>query len=322
MSDNIRKKVLIVGAGTMTKEYIKVLKAMNVDFEVIGNSEDRAKALQDETGATVHFGGLEKYIAENEVSPNCYFINATNVTKLGFLNLYLLRHGCKHILSEKPGMVSLDEGYALLEAAKEAEVYIAYNRRFYASSLAAARIIEEDGGVTSFNIEFTEWRHVFDQLGEKDYLDKLVLANSTHVIDMAFFLSGGKVDSITSIIKGQNDISWHKCGSVYGGVGTTDKGQIFTYSANWDAPGRWAAELNTRNHRLIFRPLEKLQLQDKGSVKIYEPEVDYSFDEKYKPGLYKEVQAFLNDNAERRLCTLQEQVNNLKFYSKISGEEI
>ena len=36
---------------------------------------------------------------------------------------------------------------------KEANVFVAYNRRFYASVLKAQEIIEEDGGVTSFNFE-------------------------------------------------------------------------------------------------------------------------------------------------------------------------
>lgn len=306
----------------MAREYAKVLKEMGVDFTVIGNSTENSEKFRNDTGIPVYAGGIENYLKNNHISSEMHIINAVNVKNLSKVNLTLLNNGCKHILSEKPGVTIERDGHKLLAISNEADVYIAYNRRFYASVLAAEEIIRNDGGVTSFNIEFTEWRHVFDRNEKKEYLDKLFLANSSHVVDMAFYLSGGTINSMTSIIKGRNNIEWHKCGSVFGGAGTTDQGQIFTYSANWDAPGRWGIELNTKKHRLIFRPLEKLQLMDTGSIKIYEASVDYTLDEKFKPGLYKEIEAFLRDNKDKRLCTLRQQVERLNIYSKISGEEL
>lgn len=322
MSDNLKgKKVLLIGAGYMAREYVKVLKAMNVNLTVVGNSEANAKKFQEETGVTVQTGGIEKYVQNNGIGSDIYAINSANVTRLARINMNLLNNGCKHLLSEKPGMTKEQEGKDLLAISEGADVYMAYNRRFYASTFEARKIVKEDGGVTSFNIEFTEWSHLFDNGEKKDYLSNLFLANSTHVVDQALYLANGKVSTLSSVIKGQNNIEWHKCGSIFGGVGTTDKGQIFTYSANWNAPGRWGIELNTKNHRLIFRPLEKLQIQDKGSVKIYEVDIDYTLDEKFKPGLYKEVEVFLTDNKEGGLCTLEEQVEKMSLYAKMSGED-
>ena len=325
MSYNLtNKKVLLIGAGYMAREYIKVLKSMGCDIIVVGNSENNAKKFQEETGITVYAGGIDNYLKNNDIDSDIYAINAVRTIFLAQVNLTLLKNGCKHLLSEKPGITTKKEGKELLKSAEKSDVYIAYNRRFYASVFAAETIIKEDGGVTSFTVEFTEWRHLLEQLEKekKDFLNKLFLCNSSHVMDMAFYLSGGKIEKLYSIVKGQNVIDWHKNGSVFGGVGTTDLGQIFTYSANRDAPGRWGIELNTKKHRLIFRPLEKLQIQDKGSVKIYEADVDYTIDEKYKPGLYKEVESFLTDNKDSRLCTLRQQVNNITNYAKISGESL
>ena len=325
MSNNLtNKKVLLIGAGYMAREYIKVLKSMGCDIIVVGNSENNANKFQEETGITVYAGGIDNYLKNNDIDSDIYTINAVNSIFLAQVNLKLLKNGCKHLLSEKPGISTKKEGKQLIKNSKDANVYIAYNRRFYASVYAAEKIIKEDGGVTSFTVEFTEWRHMFDQLekGKKDCLNTLFFGNSTHVIDMAFYLSGGNIEKLYSIVKGQNVIDWHKNGSVFGGVGTTVLGKIFTYSANWDAPGRWGIELNTKKHRLIFRPLEKLQIQDKGSVNIYEADVDYIIDEKYKPGLYKEVESFLTDNKDGRLCTLRQQVNNITNYAKISVESL
>jgi len=323
MSNNMKnKKVLLIGAGYMAREYIKVLKAMGCEITVVGNGEDSAKRFQEETGTVVITGGINNYLQKNSIDSDVYAINTVNVVYLSEVNYSLLTNGCKHILSEKPGIGTKKEGKRLIKVSKDADVFIAYNRRFYASVYAAEKIIKEDEGVVSFNVEFTEWRHSFDALEKKDFLSKLFLGNSSHVMDMAFYLAGGKIAKICPVIKGQNEIDWHRNGCVFGGVGTTDLSQVFTYSANWDAPGRWGIELNTKNHRLIFRPLEKLQIQDKGSVKIYDADVDYSVDEQFKPGLYKEVEAFFSDNKEGRLCTLKQQVNNITNYAKISGEKL
>ncbi len=321
MSNNVnRKKILLIGAGFMAREYIKVVRDLEVNLEVVGNSKENAEKLQNECGIEVKYGGIQKYLESLKIDDDVYAIVAVNERALGKVTKLLVQAGCKHILVEKPGVIDVNEGKEILCLSQNCSIYVAYNRRFYASTYAAEEIINQDGGVSSFNIEFTEWKHIFDQMENKDCFDKMVLANSSHVIDMAMFLSGGKIDSVSPVISGKDIIEWHRSGSVFGGVGFTDKKQIFTYSANWNAPGRWGIELNTSEHRLIFRPLEKLQLQDRGSVKIYEVDTDYSLDEKYKPGLYREVIAFLNDDMDNRLCTLKEQVANMDFYSKISGE--
>ena len=72
----------------------------------------------------------------------------------------------KNILVEKPAGLNKQKIMEVSELAKEkdAQVYVAYNRRYYASVLKAQEIIAEDGGVTSFNFEFTEWAHVIEKL--------------------------------------------------------------------------------------------------------------------------------------------------------------
>ena len=94
---------------------------------------------------------------------------------------------------------------------------------------------------------------------------------------------------------------------------------LFSYQANWDAPGRWAVELLTSKHRIYLKPMEQLQLQDKGSVKVYPVEIDDHLDKVFKPGFYLETKAFI-DNETARLCSIQDQLQHMSsIYEKILG---
>lgn len=70
----------------------------------------------------------------------------------------LLSNGIKNILVEKPGALTRQEMEAIRDMTTDqsANVYIAYNRRYYASTQKALEIIEEDGGVSSFHYDVKE----------------------------------------------------------------------------------------------------------------------------------------------------------------------
>ena len=115
------------------------------------------------------------------------------------------------------------------------------------------------------------------------------------------------------------ELSWHKP-SCFVGAGVTNKGVLFNYQANWDAPGRWAVEFQTRNHRLYLKPMEQLQMQDKGSVKVYPVEIDDRLDKEFKPGFYLETKAFLEGDSSR-LCSIDMQVEHIKkIYNVMVGK--
>ncbi len=320
MSNNI-KKVLLIGAGYMAKEYAKVLRGMDIPFSVIANHKPNADLMRNDFEVNVYEGGLEAFLSSHGDCDYDYAINATNVESLGNITKLLLNAGIKNILVEKPGFTSRTEAENIQTMAKDKNVYIAYNRRFYESVKKGQEIIKADGGPVTLTFEFTEWKEVFDEQDNKSILPILFLANSTHVVDLAFFLAGGMPKVITNYISGENEIDWHKMSATYAGAGVTDNGVLFSYHANWNAVGRWGVEITTRKHRLIYRPLEKLQLVDRRSVKVYDAEIDYGIDEKYKPGLFAEVECFLQDNKTKRLCTLTDQIKKLELYEKISGEK-
>ena len=309
--------IWIIGAGTIAQEYGKVLNSIGYDYTVIGRGEQSALKYKELTGKEVITGGLEAFLATNPVVADKAIV-ATNLESLSQNTIQLVNYGVKDVLCEKPGFLYLEECEKVLKAAEanNANVYLAYNRRFFSSVLKAQEIIEEDGGVKSFNFEFTEWGHVIETLNKpKGDLDNWMYANSTHVIDLAFFL-GGEPIQMSSFTAGE--ISWHKP-AVFAGAGISDKGALFSYQANWAAPGRWVVEILTSKHRLYFKPMEQLQIQNIGSVQVELVEIDDHLDKEYKPGFYLETRAFVNGNYAL-MCSIQQQVEHVnRIYNKIKG---
>lgn len=308
-------KVWLIGAGGMAIDYLKVLTDLNQETIVVGRGEENCMKIREEFGCEVVSGGLAKFLRTRPTISDKVIV-AVGIEALKDTTVELLQYGVKQILVEKPGLGYPNEINELVEATDlaSAEVLLAYNRRFYASVIKAKEIIEKDGGLSSFNFEFTEWSHVIGTL-KKDPAEhqNWFLGNSTHIVDTAFYI-GGEPENIATFVSGEDELDWHKASSNFSGAGITNKKALFAYHANWQAPGRWCMEFLTKKNRLIFRPIEKLQIQELGTVAINEVEgIDYSLDEKYKPGLYLQTKLFLEGNV-KEFCTIREQKKKLDNY--------
>ena len=310
------KKLWLVGAGPMAVDYSKVLDALDVSYEVIGRGEDSADRFFQATGHKVKPGGLNKWLDSDDIKKPDAAIVAVGVEKLAETTNALLDYDFKDILVEKPAGLNFYEIASVANKTKEsgANVFVAYNRRFYASVIKAKEIIVADGGVTSFNFEFTEWSHEIEKLEKAPGVkENWFLANSSHVVDLAFYL-GGKPKDISTYTAG--GLNWHPSASIFAGAGVSEKDALFSYKANWESGGRWGVEVLTRKQKLILCPLEKLQIQRRGSVNVDRfDNLDYSIDEDYKPGLYKSVASFLSGSED--LHSIGEQVQYLEYFAKI-----
>ena len=309
--------VWLVGAGGMAVDYAKVLKALAVPVLVIGRGSTSAQTFSEKAGFPAYSGGLETFLADAPQVPDAAIV-AVGVEGLAATTLRLLEYGVRRILVEKPGALNDLEirELAAVATAQSAEVLIAYNRRMYASTLHAQRMIEEDGGVQSMHFEFTEWGHVIEGLHKADGVKPAwLLGNSTHVIDLAFYLGGTPVDMHCYTSGG---LDWHPSSAVFAGAGRTDRGVLFSYQANWGAPGRWSVEVLTANYRLVFRPMESLQIIKKGSVTVEPVPLNDQMDKAFKPGLYEQVNRFIQRRADG-LCTLEEQLVHWPLYTRIAG---
>lgn len=314
--------IWIIGASDISSEYCRVLTAQKRKFEVIGRSEKSALLFEEKTGIKPVVGGIDCYLETKPEIPT-HVIVAVGVELLCNTAQSLIKYGVKNILLEKPGGLNLEE---MQETAKKAEdakanVFVAYNRRFYSSVFKAQDIIKEDGGVTSFNFEFTEWSHtIHPDHRTIELFNNWMLANSTHVIDTAFFL-GGAPKEMSCFKAGEGNIDWHPSGCIYSGAGLSESGALFSYQANWQAPGRWTIEILTRKHRLYFKPMETLQIQNIGSVRVDPIDINDMLDKEYKAGFYLQTDAFLKGDY-RKLCSINQQLQHMVIYNKIQCKNV
>lgn len=308
----MKKNILLVGTGPMALDYAKVLIAQNFSFQVVGRGQESAKRFEEGTGIKPFVGGLQKYLETSSVEDNTYAIVATGTEGLMSSLLSVLQAGVEKVLIEKPAAISIEE---LIENKEKLSVYsekvfVAYNRRFYASVIEAQKMIEEDGGLQTMHFEFTEWAHKIEPLTKAPGVkENWFFANSTHVVDLAFYLAGKPIQwqaySKSGVLK------WHSKTN-FTGAGITEKGVLFSYLSNWESAGRWAVELLTEKRRIYLKPMEGISVQEKGTIAVIEYKLDDSYDVQFKPGLYLQVEAFLADRNDRML--------NLKEHTAISAE--
>ncbi|MCO5949296.1 hypothetical protein [Mucilaginibacter flavidus] len=312
----MKPDLLLIGCGPMAVAYAEVLMHMIIPFKVIGRGEATAAEFERQTGVKPVTGGLDLYLQHNNLASGTYVIVSTNLEGLMESTLKVLESGAYKILVEKPGALSIDEllvnKNVLLTHSRK--VFVAYNRRFYSAVTEASRLIAEDGGLQSMSFEFTEWAHVIEPLKKAPGIkENWFFANSTHVVDLAFYLAGAP--SEMSCYSKSGSLTWHDKTN-FSGAGITDSGILFSYLSNWESAGRWAIELLTKERRIYLKPMEKVSLQLKGSIKIEEHLFDDSLDKEFKPGIYKQVEAFLNDD-HTKLLNIADHIKNAGIYKQM-----
>jgi len=317
MSYNLDNKLILIGAGEMACEYSKVLNTLNYNFIVVGRGKQSASNFKRITGKDVEVGGIKEFTKKYKIT-NCKAIVAVGWEELSETTTILLNNGVKDILLEKPGGLDMKQinHLSIFANEKKGNVFIAYNRRFFTSVIKAKEIIDEDGGVSSFYFNFTERSDILESLNISNNIkSNWLLANSSHVIDLAFYL-GGLPQKMSSVSTGS--LVWHPKASKFCGFGKTVNGVIFSYIADWGAPGRWSIEINTRKNRIILCPLEEISIQKIGSFKLKNIQLSNKVDIIYKPGLFKQTDKFLKREYDNFL-TIEEQAEMKWVYDQLLG---
>jgi predicted dehydrogenase len=297
----------------MAEAHAKVLLALGVAFEVVGRGAQSATRFATAIGVRPHEGGLAAFLAKRSLSADMRVIVALPIPQLAGAIRQLVAAGARHLLVEKPAGLDLEDidGAAAVAASARAEIFVAYNRRFYSSVSAARAIIAEDGGISSFHVEFTELAaRVATPDKDPAVLANWFLANSSHVLDLAFHIAGPPADMSGAVA---GSLPWHPAGAVFAGHGCTAGGALFTWHADWASAGRWGLDLRTPKRRLLLQPLESLFVQDAGSFGLREIAAGDALDRDYKPGIYRQLDAFLSPHpASRGLPTIAQHASNVR----------
>ena len=175
-------------------------------------------------------------------------------------------------------MMEYDEGLTPVEEYngifyKRDDKYAPYGEDFVTGGkIRQCRDLIKNSKPLNVNFEFTEWTHNIDlNHYTKSELERFFLCNSSHVVDLVFHLFG-EPKSLNSYTSGGLD--WHPSSSVFNGSGKTIDDVLFSYNANWLSAGRWGVEINLTDYKLILKPLEKLFIQEKGSLDVEEIKID------------------------------------------------
>lgn len=306
----------LIGAGPMGMAYSAVLADKNIQFEVIGRGEESASIFREKIGIEVQIGGLNNFLRV-QGAPKSAIIAVQEIYLFEAASA-LIRDGCKRILIEKPGALAFTDLEKIAEQASDAgaAIYIAYNRRFHSSVSKAREIVDADGGLESIDFDFTEFSKIVQGLRTaKQTKDRWLLANSSHVIDLAFFLAG--VPKVWRYFR-TGSLEWHLSGRIFSGAGITQDDRAFSYLSDWGSPGRWRIELRTSERKLLLQPLEGLKEMTRSSFEYEEVVIDTKLDEKFKPGVWRMTSAFLEER-EGILCTLKEHMLHSRHYFEIAG---
>lgn len=310
---------LVIGAGKMGAAHLAALAALSPDSLTAWAPSSRFRDIErDVGGITLRRDDLQ--VTLSTVRPT-HVIIASPIETLTPIAIEVMKAGVKHLLLEKPAAMNQSECRTLLACASKtsSEVYVGYNRRFYASVRGALAHMSSAGeSIESLIFEFNEVMPAKGPAATPNVSARWLLANSMHVIDTAFH-PVGLPNMKRSCFQRYGSLSWHPAGSLFIGSGETTKGIPFAFHANWDAPGRWGFEWVTKSTRYVFRPLEKLSIVRRGRFDLEPMELDYEMDIRFKPGVYQQNAAFLAGDKNAGLVPLAEASFLLPLAQKIAG---
>jgi len=317
------KKILLLGAGFMGREYCKTLHHLGFsEVTVICNSLKSANLIRADFGFIAFDGGYQKNHSHISKKFDLTILSLPIPMLLkGLETLILLGH--KKILVEKPVALSSKKLSTFIKkhlSSKKSLVKTAFNRMAYPAFLELKRRVAQDKGITSCSYTFTEWPHAIDfSKNNQDVYYKWGLSNSLHVISLAHALIG--LPKKWSCYRSRS-LKWHPSGAVFTGSGVTKKNIPFSYHADWLSAGRWSLTVMTRKHAYRLMPLEELYICKKKNT-VWEP-VNYTKETSgIKEGISEEIISMLEPNSlkEIKLPDLKRTLAYVKVAEKIFGYE-
>lgn len=291
-------RVAFAGAGAMAREHAKAFRAVpGVVLTGIWNrTRARAEALAAEHGIPMVCDSISELQARTQADLVVVAV-LEPVAKATARQCFDFPWA---VLMEKPPGLNLAEARQIQAAAdaRQRQVYVALNRRFYSSTQEAARDL-----ATRNSRRFI---HVQDQqdlsaLARNEYPPELLAnwmyANSIHLVDYLRHFGRGPVTRVRVIQP------WDPANpDVVVAAVDFATGDAGLYTALWDGPGPWMVTVSTTARRWELRPLEQAQYQNRGERRLQGVELSES-DKVFKPGLRLQ--------AEQVVCALRHEPSSI-----------
>lgn len=310
----MKKNIAIIGAGSITHSYIKILK-LKKNTKVISISSrtfSKAKKISKLYNIKSVYKDYHLMIKNEKIDAIFILVSADQIFKV----TKDIIHYQIPILIEKPPGLNMKEskGLARLSRKYGTKNMVGLNRRFYSNFKKGLNILKKYGGIENIVIEGHErfWRikNKINQNLEKNW----IFANGIHTIDLLRFF-GGEIDNIKTIKSSVKE----KNGDQFLSLIKFKKNISGVYISNWYAPGGWSVKLFGNGITVIFNPLENGYYL-KSNMKRYDIKVD-KVDIDFKAGLYKQITVFIDYISSGKLRppaqTLLDTEKTMSLISKI-----
>jgi len=221
----------------------------------------------------------------------------------------------KPILVEKPVSIKSKE-IAKLVQKNNKKIFVAYNRRYYASTAWAKNFIESKSNVSA-TFFIPEMHHLN------------FYYNSSHIIDlMNYFFNDLQLDY-------SNNFIIEKKLSGLTAVFKTKRGDVINLISNWNAPSNFKIEIIHQDEKIDLLPIEKayfykgmqiIEPTTEDPIRKYVPKLikaskEDKIEEDFKPGFYKQARAFYNyvknNQYDDRMCTLKQSKDVIETIEKV-----
>jgi len=278
----------IIGAGYIAQEHLKVIQAMAgvCAVGITSRTNSKAEELARKYDIEEVFENVDDLI--NRCKPNALMI-LVSANQLYEVTQKIIPRQIPLFIEKPPGFVP-EETRVLVELAEkhETKTMIGYNRRYYSIFHKGIELINKNGGLLGLAVEGHErfWNIVGRDI-PSSIRENWIYANSTHTIDLLRFF-GGEIKSISSLSNSLKETN----GDQFVASMEFESGTLGTYTSHWYSPGGWSATLYGEGITVKFNPLEKgIWIgTDLNEHAINPDEVDV----KYKPGFYRQMEAFAN----------------------------
>lgn len=258
-------KILLIGAGGIAQEYVKVLRALGVgQIDVLSRRKESAEAFRQAWSLGHAFGGGLETLPGIARDYDAAIVASPIETLLPYL-CELLQLGVTKVLVEKPVALSASDLDRFMADHPDAPVMVALNRLFFPSvQELRRRLVHEPARSAEFS--FTEWVHRINiEQYRPEVLARWGAANCIHVTSTVFDLIG-----MPQVLNGQRggagDIAWHPTASIFAGSGVSSTGTPFSYGSDWGSAGRWSITVRTALGSYHLEPMEALAFCPKGTV--------------------------------------------------------
>ena len=278
----------VIGAGNISQEHLKVIKAMD-GVNVAGMTSRTISKVEElaETYAIEQvYENIDSLIKKCTLDALMILVSATQIYDV---TKKLLPTNIPLFIEKPPGLAP-EQTKTLAKAAKQhgTKNMVGFNRRYYSIFHKGLEIINKHGQLLGVAVEGHErfWK-IINSSYPKAVIENWIYANSTHTIDLLRFF-GGEINSISSLSKSLKE----KNGDQFVASMEFESGTLGTYTSHWYSPGGWTATLFSEGATVKFNPLEKGVWIDTdfNENEIQPDEVDL----KYKSGFYKQMEAFIN----------------------------